>query len=431
MRWTAEAWTTALRLQAQGVDVRAITAWALLGSFDWNSLLTKEAGFYEAGTFDIRSGTPRPTAMVEMLRRLGSGEDAGWVAHDPVLGDPGWWRRDIRLSLPIHRWGDGAPTRDPPPPPTPKLAPVLIVGPAGTSGQAFAPSFAQAFAQACILRGLRYVLTQPGECDLADPDSIALALSTHRPWAVVNAALWWDVDGAQTDPQACVAANALGARNLALACAENGLHLTVFSSALIFDGRLERPYVEADAPAPLSVYGESLAAAEKAVADIAPHSLIVRAGALFSPDDANDFANRLVASLAAGRAVPAARDYVMTPAYAPDLVDACLNLIIDKAAGVRHLGHETSLSWYEFGCAIARATALDPALVQAATPGELGWRAIRPSNAALGSAYGAVLPPLDDALARFAAVVAETRARAPRRRDYGGGKKPTDAALVV
>jgi dTDP-4-dehydrorhamnose reductase len=418
MRWTAEAWTTALRLQANGVDFRAITAWALLGSFDWNSLLTKEAGFYEAGAFDIRSGTPRPTGMVDMLRRLGSGEDAAWLERDPVLGDPGWWRREIRLSLPIHRWGEAP--REPPLPPTPKLAPVLIIAAAGALGQTFA--------QACTIRGLRYVLTQRAECDLADPHSIALALATHKPWAVINAAGWLDVDRAETEPTACFATNTTGALNLARACAKAGLHLTSFSSALVFDGTLERAYVEGDALAPLGVYGASLAQAEQAVTATVPASLIVRAGALFSPDDADDFANRLTASLIRGQPVLAASGYVITPTYAPDLVDACLNLIIDKATGLRHLSHETPLSWLDFGRLIASAVQLDPALVKTATPEQLGWRAQRPRNAALSSTYGAVLPSLDDAVARFAVVVAQARARAPRRRDYGG-KTPADAVM--
>ncbi|MHB8285203.1 MAG: family 1 glycosylhydrolase [Caulobacteraceae bacterium] len=419
MRWTAEAWTTALRLQAKGVDFRAITAWALLGSFDWNSLLTKEAGFYEAGTFDIRSGTPRPTGMAGMLRRLGSGENAAWLEADPVLGDPGWWRREIRLSLPIHRWGEGP--REPPLPPTPKLAPVLIIGAAGTLGQAFA--------QACTIRGLRYVLTRRAECDLLDPDSITAALAAHKPWAVVNAAGWLDVDAAEQEPDACFAANTVGPANLARACAAAGLHLTSFSSALVFDGLTERLYVETDAPAPLSVYGQSLAQAEQAVADLLPSALIIRTGPLFSPDDASDFANRLVARLGAG--LPAlASENIVTPTYTPDLVDACLNLIIDKASGLVHLSQETPLSWLAFGQAIARSVQLDPALVQAATPDQLGWRAIRPDNAALRSIYGAVLSSLDDALARFAAVVLEARARAPRRRDFGAGQ-PREAERAL
>ncbi len=56
MRWGLDAWAMAGRLRAKGVDMRAVTSWALLGSFDWNSLLTRQAGFYEPGAFDVSGG---------------------------------------------------------------------------------------------------------------------------------------------------------------------------------------------------------------------------------------------------------------------------------------------------------------------------------------------------------------------------------------
>jgi len=72
MRWTLEAWRAAERLNARGADVRAVTAWALLGSYDWNSLLTEAVGHYEPGAFDLRGGSPQGTvpqsnAMTRML----------------------------------------------------------------------------------------------------------------------------------------------------------------------------------------------------------------------------------------------------------------------------------------------------------------------------------------------------------------------------
>ena len=54
LRWLKEIWDAALRLRARGADVRAVTAWALLGSYDWDSLLTRRRGHYETGAFDVR-----------------------------------------------------------------------------------------------------------------------------------------------------------------------------------------------------------------------------------------------------------------------------------------------------------------------------------------------------------------------------------------
>ena len=56
--------------------MRAVTSWALLGSYDWNSLLTREAGYYEPGAFDVSSGGPqadphRPSSQPFDRRRHG------------------------------------------------------------------------------------------------------------------------------------------------------------------------------------------------------------------------------------------------------------------------------------------------------------------------------------------------------------------------
>ena len=63
LRWLAEVWDSATQLRDDGVDLRAVTAWSLLGAVDWNTLLTKRLGFYEPGAFDTRSATPRLTAL--------------------------------------------------------------------------------------------------------------------------------------------------------------------------------------------------------------------------------------------------------------------------------------------------------------------------------------------------------------------------------
>ena len=38
LRWLMEEWHTGLRLHKKGIPIRAVTTWALLGAFDWNTL---------------------------------------------------------------------------------------------------------------------------------------------------------------------------------------------------------------------------------------------------------------------------------------------------------------------------------------------------------------------------------------------------------
>lgn len=98
-RWLYEAWTAAVSARGAGIPVEAVTVWALLGSYDWDTLLTREDGRYEPGAFDVTSGgAPQPTGLVKMIKSLASqGAPSG---HE--LG-PGWWDQDARLEYPPCR----------------------------------------------------------------------------------------------------------------------------------------------------------------------------------------------------------------------------------------------------------------------------------------------------------------------------------------
>jgi dTDP-4-dehydrorhamnose reductase len=393
VRWVREAWDAACRLKGRGVDVRAVTAWALLGTYDWNSLLTQPLGHYEVGAFDVRAGTPRPTAIAAELKRLASGEGE---PHPGAVG-PGWWRRDIRLEFrPVFRHVET---------PEPRSAwqvdgtgrPLLIVGATGTLGKALA--------RACEWRGLAYRLTGRSELSLDEEASIRACLDTSNAWGVVNAAGWVRVDEAEDCRDACIAANAAGAVRLARLCAERGLPFVGFSSDLVFDGSAGRPYVESDAPAPLNVYGESKALAEAGVLEANAQALMIRTAAFFSPFDTYNFAHHVVRTLSAGERLAAAEDLVVSPTYVPDLVDASLDLLIDGETGIRHLANAGYASWADFARMLARALGLDEELVVGVEADSFGWPARRPPHVPLETERGWVMPSLDNAIARYAAVV--------------------------
>ena len=397
VRWIREAWEAAGRLRGRGVDLRAVTAWALLGTYDWNSLLTREAGHYEVGAFDVRSDPPRPTALAAELRRLAKGG-----AVPSATAGPGWWRRDIRLQFkPVFRTVESPEPRAEWRASATGSQPLLIVGATGTLGKALA--------RACEWRGIGYRLTARRELSLDDDASVARMLDAAEPWAVVNAAGWVRVDEAEAEPAGCFAANAEGAVRLARACRDRGLPTAAFSSDLVFDGRRDRPYVESDAPAPLNVYGASKARAEREILELGGKALVVRTAAFFSAYDPYNFAAHLLRTLAASQPFSAAEDLTISPTYVPDLVDAVLDLMLDGETGVRHLANEGALSWAEFARELARAFDLDADLVRGAPAASFGWAAARPAYAALGTERGRLMPPLENAIARYAAVVREAQ----------------------
>jgi dTDP-4-dehydrorhamnose reductase len=410
MRWTLEAWRGAGRLIARGVDVRAVTSWALLGSYDWNSLLTRADGHYEPGAFDLRGGKPKPNAMTRMLSDLAAGRDP-----HPVACGQGWWRRDVRLEFkPTSMVANPpAPPRHFDPEPAP-AAPILIAGATGTLGQALA--------RACRLRGLSYVLTDRRQMPLNDPSAIAGMMALHRPWAVINAAGWVRVDDAELDPDGCRLANTLGAVNLGRAALEAGAHYTSFSSDLVFGGQLDRPYVESDSTRPLNVYGHSKEAAEKHVLALGGQGLMVRTAAFFSADDPYNFAAEVTRQLTAGRPLRAASDLIVTPTYVPDLCHAVLDLVIDGETGLWHLSNGEALTWADFGHVLAETLGLDRRLIRPVPATEFGWRARRPQKAPLATERGQRLPDLTRAIGHYASRTRDTLIAQAARPEDGVGR---------
>ncbi len=377
LRWFAEMWATAQRLRAGGVDLRAVTAWAGLGAFDWNSLLTRSAGYYEPGLFDVRAPRPRPTA----LARLVEGFAKGRPLQHPVLQAPGWWRRSVRLTYDIGR--------DIPVEPVPQgVAPLLVTGKSGLLGAACL--------RACALRGLTTVATARDELDIADPAAVRAALERHRPWAVVNAAGFAQVRGAQFHGARCWRENHDGPVVLARACAELGIPAVFMSSHQVFAGDSAAAYRESDRPAPRNVYGHSKARAEEAIGLSAPRALIVRSAAFFSADDERSFLGRAMRAIAHGRPFEAYHDVAMTPTHLPDLVHAMLDLLIDGEVGIWHLANSGPITWYDFARRGAELAGLDrDLLVPVPAPDFI------PRATALTSERGGLMGPLDEALERW------------------------------
>ena len=383
LRWLYQAWRSAEKLRSEGIDVRAVTAWATFGTMDWNSLVTRNAGHYEAGLWDVSGGAPRETALATLARQLAN----GMAPQHPALSGVGWWQREVRLCYPPHGKVTALPATG---------QPLLITGATGTLGQAFA--------RFCAGRGLPAQVLTRAELDIASRASVDAALERWRPWAVINTAGFVRVDDAEHESRQW-RENVIGPTILARACARHGVKLLSFSSDLVFDGGKPTPYVESDQPRPLNAYGRGKFEAERRVLRLAPSALVVRTAAFFGPWDRHNFVARAMRALQRGDRWRAANDQLVSPTYVPDLVQAALDLLIDGEHGLWHLTNSGAVSWAEFAQMVARAAGLDTRLVDAVPGVSLGQAALRPRYSALQSERGLGLAPLQDAVERYLADV--------------------------
>jgi dTDP-4-dehydrorhamnose reductase len=396
LRWLKEIWDGAVSFRHEGIDVRAVTAWSLLGAYDWNSLVTRGDGYYEPGVFDLRGSRPRPTAIARMIRDLATGHEP----DHPLLDTPGWWHRPERLFYPSvicrprnlgkEQLLDFGKTQNKNPKSRRLLA---IIGARGTLGRAFA--------RLCDIRGIAYHLLTRQEMDITNPASVDAALTELNPWAVVNAAGYVRVDDAEREVDVCLRANAEGPAILAASCARRSVPLLTFSSDLVFDGACTTPYVESNEVAPLNVYGRSKVEAEVRVLKAHPSALVIRTSAFFGPWDEYNFVTIALRHLTAGQTFVAAEDSVVSPTYVPDLVHTSLDLLIDGECGLWHLANKSAISWAELARLAASIAGVDAARIEARPTRELGLTAPRPTYSVLGSERGVLLPSLDNAMSRY------------------------------
>lgn len=408
LRWLQEIWQVAQAVRRDGVDLQAVTVWSLLGTYDWNSLVTRADGFYEPGVFDARSAVPRPTAIASMLQVLAEGQEY----HHVLLAVPGWWQRSQRLLYPpvsyskeAGGWIDADPNEAVLSPQMKRTGrangsfggsstrPLLIAGATGTLGQAFA--------RCCEVRGIPYHLLSRQEMDITESSSVDQVLTALNPWAVINAAGYVRVDDAEREPILCHRINTEGATILAKGCAERGIAMVKFSSDLVFDGNRADPYMESHAVAPLNVYGQSKAIAEQQVLTAHPNALVIRTSAFFSPWDSYNFLTIALRTLTAGQPFVAASDSVVSPTYVPDLVNTTLDLLIDGESGLWHLANAGAIAWADLARDVAKLAGLDITGIHARPAKELNWVATRPVYSALSSERGILLPSLDSAIARY------------------------------
>jgi dTDP-4-dehydrorhamnose reductase len=165
MRWMHLLWNSASKLKSEGVNIKAITAWALLGSFGWNKLLTRQPGEYEAGVFDLSSKAPRASALATMIKAYNS---QGNFEH-PVLENAGWWQRKCRVA-----YGTEAIFTE-----SPKVTtqPILIVANNNDTLTAYLSAI-------CEERGISYEIVNTNG-DVIAPVQIKNIIHNKYPWAVI------------------------------------------------------------------------------------------------------------------------------------------------------------------------------------------------------------------------------------------------------
>lgn len=290
---------------------------------------------------------------------------------------------------------------------------ILITGAAGQLGRELQRQLAAGgSALGPLPQRLELATVIPVDIDTADlsnrHDTAAL-LRHYAPYAVINCAAFTNVDKCETEPDTAFAANAVAARNVALACAEVDAKLVHVSTDYVFPGTATAPIAETAQTAPRSVYGATKLLGEEYVKAFSKKWFIARTAWLYGREGGNFVKTILRVGRERGGAT-VVDDQHGNPTNAEDLAHHLLQLVPTKEYGLYHMTGNGECSWYEFTKEIYRLWGLDAKVTPCSS--EEYQRNVAPQaaprpaysaldNAMLRTTIGDGMRPWQEAIAHF------------------------------
>jgi dTDP-4-dehydrorhamnose reductase len=238
-----------------------------------------------------------------------------------------------------------------------------------------------------------------GEMDLADASSVRAAVRAVRPRWIVNPGAYTAVDKAESEPELAYAVNAEAVKVMGEEARALGAGVIHFSTDYVFDGLGDVPYRETDATGPMSVYGASKLAGEKALAESGAGHLIFRTSWVYGGVGKNFLLTIL--KLAREREVlRVVGDQHGAPTWSRDLarmtdrvIRQCetaargggLGEILANVGGIYHAAGAGETTWYRFAAeAVRMRREAEPGVrfaeIEAITTDEYPTAARRPHN---------------------------------------------------
>ena len=223
------------------------------------------------------------------------------------------------------------------------------------------------------------IATDVAEVDVTVPAEVRAFADANRPDVIINCTGFNDEDGCETDPDRAYRVNALGPRNLALACEKINARLIHISTDYVFSGAANGGVAldESALPAPISAYGQTKLLGETYVQQFCRRHFIVRTAWLYSYYGKN-FVKTMVNLAKTHDTLNVVNDQLGNPTNAVDLAHHILKLAVSHDYGIYHCTGSGICSWYDFASEIIRLSGL-PCTVKPVTSAQ--YKEMNPKSA--------------------------------------------------
>ena len=250
---------------------------------------------------------------------------------------------------------------------------VLITGADGMLGKALVEQLSKKYSIKAISRK---------DADITDLNAIIKVIVKTKPDIIIHTAAYTKVDDCEGNSPLAYKVNAIGARNVAVACHKIDASLVYVSTDYVFDGTKNSTYTEFDATGPISVYGKSKLAGEIFIQQILSRFYIIRTSWLYGAGGAN-FVDTIINKAKTEKELKVVDDQRGSPTYTKDLADKIGEIIDKERYGTYHVTNNGSCSWFEFAKKIIEYSSIKGVDVVPIKSNALNRPAKRPANSVL------------------------------------------------
>lgn len=244
------------------------------------------------------------------------------------------------------------------------------------------------------------------DLDIDKWEQVEEKMRHFHPDAVINCAAYTDVDGAEANPDAAIAANADGVENLALSCRDRDAIFVTISTDYVFDGGFDGFYTQRHTPNPQGVYAKSKYQGEVRARKANARTVLVRSGWIYG-DGGKNFLSVMSDMLAEGSRIKAIDDSFGTPTFAGDLAIRLRELAeLDLPCIFHATNSGPGTSFLGFAKKVCEIGGFDQALVEAVSSEHLPRPAPRPASSKLACLFSekfglGAMPDWENALRYF------------------------------
>lgn len=232
-----------------------------------------------------------------------------------------------------------------------------------------------------VIKKSEIISLDVNELDITKLYKVKEKLNELRPNVVINCAAATNVDGCEMNQEFAFKVNALGPRNLAIACNELDAKIVQVSTDYVFSGNEQKPLTEYDLPSPYTVYGKTKFAGENYVREFSSKYFIVRTAWLYGFSGSN-FVYTMRKLAKEKDSINVVNDQKGNPTNANDLAYHILKLIETEEYGVYHCTGKGECTWYEFADMIIKLSK-EKCIVKPCTSEEYKALAKRPEYSSL------------------------------------------------